>query len=445
MTEAEELELLELEELEAKNAPAPSQARAAAVGATQGLTFGFGDELGAGIGQFFLGSPGVKFGKGMQPAADDTPELRGIKQQALAMQAAQPSDYELLRDSMRSEAAALEKAHPKTFGASELAGGIATSFIPGGAAAKGVGTLAKGARAIASPAGLGALNAFGHAEGSAGEQLVQTAGGAVAGKVLDKGLGAIGKRIKGGKLANWFEGKATDASDDMIAAATKSKDKAVESARGAMGGHSADVIRSQKVAEEAAEKLAQVDPALAAKLKEAASSPEAMERYRSAAEKYGGRLKEGVEAFATKEAELAAAQARDPVVEAAQRGVKDVFLNDSGKKWYGSEAIRKGLPAAMGLAGASVGDDDDRATNAMLGVGAGTLGALITGGRGTRLINDLRSPEMRKMLATGGKRALEGAGSFVESLARPAILEATDDADEKYRALAEWLGSRRGQ
>lgn len=464
LTEAEELELLELEEEEARAnaapqeiAPAaakpaePSQARAGIIGGTQGLTFGFGDEIGAGIGQFFVPKSDVKPGAAAQPSPDDTPEVAAAKAQ---LNAERPSSYDLIRDGMRDEAAAAEKAHPKTYNAAELGGAVATSFVPVGAIAKGVGVGAKGIQAVSKAptalkaAGLGALNAFGHAEGSAGEQALETAGGAATGAILDKGLRFVGGKLKNGKLAEWFRSKATDAGDEAIRIAEAAKGKAVKSASGGMGSEAADIIRARAVAEKTAEKLASVNPELAAKLRAAADSPEALARLQAAAENYLPRLTEGLEGFAQKEGELLAAKARDPVAEAAEKLAHPVkeFFDPRMKKHLMNLA---GRPALMG-AGLMMGDAIDGEDGGMLGKTLGTgagfgLSLALGGGRaGDVIMNRLNSPATRKFAADVGEKALGGLGSFAEGLARPAVLEATDDP-EKFKALADWLRSRDGQ
>lgn len=430
-----------------KAAEGPSASRAGIIAGTQGLTGGFADEIGAGIGQFFLRESGVKPGAAAAPSPDDSPEVAAAKAQ---LNAEQPSRYDLIRGGMREEDKAAQAAHGDIYNTLETGGQIVQAFNPIAKLAGGVGTASKIAQK-AAPAVLGGLNALGHAEGSAGEQALQAAGGAVLGKAVDKGLGFVGNKLKGatkfvdGKkfqsLSKWFKEKAQGADDAILAAAEKSKEKAVESARGSLGGEAAGIIRSRDVAKQAAEELANVNPELAAKLREAADSPEALARLQGAAENYLPRLKEGLESFAEKGTELAAAKARDPAAEAATRGVKDVFLSDRSKKWYGGEAIRKGAPIAGYLAGDLLGGEEDGAAKTV-GTAGGILAALMTGGRGSKVINDLRSPEVVRALSKGGQKLAQGLGTFAESLARPALLEATDDP-EKFQALAEWL--RRGQ
>lgn len=173
MTESEELELLELEAEEAKAkagrpgiqpTPAPvGQGRTAVLGFAQGGTGGFADELGGLMGKFLpraLGgfAPRTKLGPAVQPAPDDTPEVRASKLQLLQREAARPTDYQLVRDAMRTEAAQAARENPKTFAGSAILGGLATTpLVPGGAAASLP-------RALATGAGLGAVGALGSSQ-----------------------------------------------------------------------------------------------------------------------------------------------------------------------------------------------------------------------------------------------------------------------------------------
>lgn len=427
-------------------APAgPSALRTAVIAGTQGLTSGFADEIGGAIGQFFVPDSGVKPGAGAAPSPDDSPEVSAAKAQ---LNAERPSSYELVRDTGRAEAKAAEEAHPALYTGFETAGGIAQSLVP---VAKGAGMLAKAGKVLTNPAVTGALNAWGHAEGTAGEQALQAAGGAVLGKVVDKTFKGVGNALKGARkfvdgkkfesLSQKFKRIGSNADDEILATTQKAKDKAVKSATGSMGSEAADIIRSRNVAKQAAEELASVNPELAAKLREAADSPEALARLQGAAENYLPRLSDGLERFTEKGAELAAAKARDPAAEAAQRGVKDVFLNDRSKKWYGGEAIRKGAPLAGYMLGDAIGGEEDAGAKTF-GAGAGLVTSLMMGGRGSKIVNDLRSPEMQKLAAKVGQKGAQWAGSAVEGLADPVLRELTDDP-EKFKALAEYLRGRR--
>lgn len=384
-------------------APEPSAARAGVLGVAQGGTFGFADEIGGALGSLFVPKSGVKLG----PAA--TQEMREFE-------ANRPSGYELVRDGMRREAEAAEKAHPGVYTAAELASGLAVP-LPGGAL--------KGAAKVGRAAAVGAANALGHAEGSAGSQALQTLAGAGTGVVLDK----IGSKLKGGKLAQWFGRLGGNAEAEMLEqqAAAKAKDIAQKS--GALGSEAAEIMRGMEVAEKGAQKLAESNPALAEELRAAASDPAALERLAAASKNYAGRIKEGLSGFAAKEAELAAAKARDPAAEAAGRSLKDVLLDRKMKQYV----LDRALPVAGAYLGSELGGEDHRGTGALIG---GTAATLLGGKPGTKLMNLLRSPEARKAIGGAGQKALQTLGSGAEKLARPGTLAITDE-------LAEWLRKNR--
>lgn len=166
MTEAEELELLELENEasqrtpniiggeEVKETPPISQIESGARGLGQGITFGFSDEAIAGLRRL---------------AGGDYDEL-------------------LKEERLKNELA--RKANPLTYGASELGGGIATSFIPGLGVAKGASVL----KNIGTAAAGGALSGVGYSEGD----LEDRAKGAMVGGGVSAALGGAGSAITKG-------------------------------------------------------------------------------------------------------------------------------------------------------------------------------------------------------------------------------------------------------
>lgn len=135
----------------------PSMGRSAMLGAAQGLTFGFGDEIWAGLKSFVTG----------RPYGDVLKENRqGI-------------------DAARA-------AHPVAFGVGEFTGAIPTVALPGANLLRG-GSIGK---AILGGAAAGAVNAFGNSQGGLIPRLQDTPLGA--------GLGAVGGAVAAplGALAN---------------------------------------------------------------------------------------------------------------------------------------------------------------------------------------------------------------------------------------------------
>lgn len=191
MTAAEEREMLELEAQAHEHAAgqssseAPSYGESALRGAAQGATLGFADEL-AGAGHAAMG------------AARKMSTADIVK------------DYIANRDAYRAADAGARKANPKTFGATEFGGGVATAFIPG----MNIGKAATlGGRALGA-AGLGAVTGLGSSEadltkgdvvGAARDTALGGAIGGVAAPVIEKAVVPIASAaIRGaGSAAGW--------------------------------------------------------------------------------------------------------------------------------------------------------------------------------------------------------------------------------------------------
>jgi hypothetical protein len=148
------------------NAAPPSTAAAVLRGAGQGLTMGFGDELGGAIGSMFS-----------------------------------RKTYEQIRDEIRAADKAAQEAHPFAFGAGEIGGGIGSALIPGLGIARG----AKLATTVGKAALSGGIYGAGKSEGeTAGDIIADAAKGAAvggaagaAGHAIAKGVGAVARGAQG--------------------------------------------------------------------------------------------------------------------------------------------------------------------------------------------------------------------------------------------------------
>jgi len=145
--------------------------------------------------------------------------------------------YVRSRDASRAAYKAAEKANPKTFMASQIAAGVA---VPGAgwlAAGKGIGTAAR-AGALA-----GGLSGFGAAEGDVGEQLKDTAAGAVIGGVGGAALAGVfkgaGAMLGGGKAAQAI----ADDLPELMPAAHKIKDTIPDNLDDALKGRDAQFMQ----------------------------------------------------------------------------------------------------------------------------------------------------------------------------------------------------------
>lgn len=153
--------------------------RSAALGALQGVTLGFGDEITAAIDTATSKLPGVRYvverlakATGHQGPALDDPNLT----------------YEQRRDAYRNQNKEAQLANPGTYMAGQVAGSIAVP-VPGGAAKTVLGMAARGA-------GVGGVAGLGTSEGKTWEDvLADTLKGAGTGAAVGGGLGAIGRGI----------------------------------------------------------------------------------------------------------------------------------------------------------------------------------------------------------------------------------------------------------
>ncbi len=190
LSEAEELELLELEESEHQaksNSKKPSTAYSGLRGAAQGLLMNFADE-GAGAmglaGEAVLG--GIRKLRTGDSGLDDFGDI-----------------YRDHRDAYRKEDEELRKENPKSFVGGEVGGGIASSFIP----VLGAGKAAtSGARALQA-AKLGLIGGSGSSE----SDLTKGEVGGVAKDAAISGLlsGGLTRGVEGlGQLPGALRGKA---------------------------------------------------------------------------------------------------------------------------------------------------------------------------------------------------------------------------------------------
>jgi hypothetical protein len=384
---------------------APSTGDAVASGGWQGITAGFGDE-GA--------------GRGAMDASVSTDVMEGLRQYAPSLfgeprgapQKPLEQTYKDVRDSDRAANAAAEKAHPGAYGTTEMLGGLLSS-----------------AAVPMSGAVQGGLNAFGHAEGDAGQQALETAGGALFGKVLDAGGKYLGDKVKGGRLAKWMGQKAEAAAGDAVKAEELAREKAIKSAQGNINERSADIIRSRKILDENAGALASHAPDLAAAAKDAANDPAAIARLQKAVGNYIPRMGSSLDDLTEFEAQKAAAEAIDPAERAADKLANPIreAVTPRFKKHAWNKLVPAALSAGGALAGNAIGGDEHGGAGSAIGGGLGFGASLLGGSPGTVMQNMLKAPTFRHMVARGGQKAVEGAGSFVEGLARPAILEGTDN------------------
>jgi len=196
--------------------------RAFALGASQGGTMGFADELGgmaaellpsgqtaralaqgtaAATGMPFLkdltGVPesSVKLGSAAMPSATDTPEQLQAKANLIEDMAKAPTSYELVRNRMRSEAKQAKEQEGAAYAAGDVLGGIGAS-VAGNIVAPGGGTFLRGAAE-------GAVGGLGNSDA---DLLQGDVGGAAADTALGAGIGGVTSYVGDKTIGRLFRG-----------------------------------------------------------------------------------------------------------------------------------------------------------------------------------------------------------------------------------------------
>lgn len=138
------------------------------MGAAQGLTFGFGDEIAAGV-------------QGLIPGGDD---------------------YETALRKRRRDFANAQADNPNAYVAGDVGGSVAGALIPGGAAVRGAGLLSRVGRGAALGGAGGALRGAGDGTDAESRASGALRGGAT-GAALGGGLTGLGSGLRaGGDLTN---------------------------------------------------------------------------------------------------------------------------------------------------------------------------------------------------------------------------------------------------
>lgn len=168
---------------EAKDFNVPGKAEGTAAAATQGLTLGFADEIGAAVAAPFAA---------MQTGNSLGDAYRGV------------------RDAARARSDAFSEANPGTALAAEIGGGLLTGAVGGGRALANTAGRQMLGRAGAIGAGMGAASGTGYSDAASTEGLLDdAASGAVVGGLLGAGLPAVGQQISRVRQAA-MTGRASD-------------------------------------------------------------------------------------------------------------------------------------------------------------------------------------------------------------------------------------------
>lgn len=404
MTEAEELELLELEAEAAgggnTTAAGPIASTSETVGraATQGATAGFADEINAAmqalpapLRALLPAGPLVNALEGVAEVTSDVPS--GLRQGAARVDAEKSArtplgerfrqvveSYRQGRDADRAGNARAREAHPSAYTATEIASGLPLAFaMP---AARGVGS---GAAIGAAAGGAGAVGAS-EADLTKGD-LGQALKDALAGAALGGGVGAAAGGLS--RLVGRASEGIRKATADAGEMANKSAQQAFRTARSSLGGETTAALQQIAKAEEIAANVAgKYRPDQAAAAAKWLASPE-VEAIRQAAADNLLELGPGRIAGSLQSARNVFEGARKGIAPEAVEAAADDLVNHPIRsqvlpraKNYASRAIPPAVGAAIG-----------GPAGALMGFGAGA----VMGNPGTALANMLKHPATRKM------------------------------------------------
>jgi hypothetical protein len=405
--------------LKAKGLDPVSKREALRLGFAQGGTLGFADEIGGAVAKLLSSKP-VKLGKAAQPAADDSAELRAMKEEALAEQSAQPTMYQLTRDRMRARDKDAREQHGAEYLLGNIAGGLALP-VPGGAAAAGAKTGAKLLRAMAQGGAVGAGYGLGSSEATDLKGMAADTG---AGALFGLGAGAAGVGVSKGiekaggalrSLGNKVVGRAVE---KETAAQAAKVDSAIASAQGKYGQSVSEASRNLEVLERLAQQTDNPDLAKAAR--EMLASPAGQRVIEQVGRAKLKTTPGSVDSMASRLAEFEAmAAGRDQsIAKATQEALADPI-----KKQFLPRVATLGhrmIPLAAGGIGYALGDKE----GGLAGGAIGTLATLSSGKPGVILRNLVRSPAMQKkagealltLVGRQPRRAPEALTPFVNAV-----------------------------
>lgn len=414
---------------EATSTPAPavepdskvSTGRAAAEGALQGGTYGFGDELQGVLGALLRRSPGAK-------ALGYSPESMGEENifEPSGYGDSFVGDYRKEREGARRDREKAEKDRPAAFNTAQIASAILT---PGPKPGKGVVPFMKAGAKVGGAYGLGSSDAD-LTKGELFDAAVDTGAGATLGAATGAAGGAVNKYALQ-PLAQKATAAGQQAFQRGAAQANKPIDAAINSARGALGGEVAAGNRTLEVLRRLA-----TDPSVpedvsrgAADLLQTAEAKGLDERVaRSTMGQFFQRLPRIEKA---QEGFDAALEGGSPE---ARRAAVEAFMNKSPAKRAGGEILKRILPT---LVGAGIGGAAGGTAGAGVGGTLGLLTGAMSGAPGRIVRNAVSSPQFQRSAAQLGERA---AGEMLPGAAQGLIGEQAGNPKSTLREkLAPYL------
>lgn len=364
----------------------PSELEAGLRGTAQGASMGFSDELtGAALG----------LGRALPESLGGMGENIG-------------EAYRRERDAARAANEAARAAHPGVYLGGEVVGGIGSSLATGGAGAGLKGALA-----------LGAASGLGHAEGTAGEQALQTVGGAGLSGV---GYG-IGRAVSGAvskisrPVRDFVARKLGTARADVL---THAQEKAAKATASELGKYRAAVqsaSRDLEVLAREADNLPAGHP-LKTQIEDLLRSERGMALREMVAGNKVTSAPERLAEMAELRASFEAAKAAEPgVVAAAQgeglRGTIGRAVAPRVMRYAQRFAPSVVGTAVGGYAGHEIGGPEGAMIGGVLGAGAGSMAGAALGAPGTAFANMMRDPKVREH-AWGAVQKIVGTGEGLE-------------------------------
>lgn len=388
------------------------KAAATGLGALQGATAGFSDEIGGAGGAAVLGG---------RKLLDALTSKLGLSEHNRVLDRFPDNPVELyrdLRDSARKTNAAAKDAHPGYYMGGELGGTVASSLLlPGSGAARGAGLLSALGRGAATGAvaGLGASNAD-LTQGDVGRAALDTAAGAGVGLAAGgagRALGALGQKAIG-RVAAIDESVARKAADEAASLTASARGEAGRAAQDAykqlehlreLGAMGTLTQEQAKVAEQLQQELA--GKASAKLLPAAAQKAAAAQAYSDA-----------MSSEAQRAEELAAKK----------------FSLGELKQQLGARLLRYGLPALGGAAAGLTGYGGHGA------LGGAAVGALAGAGMRPMLRSLIRmgsQPVVQRPVISGAAALLGAAAPLASGSAAPASLAASPQVAAMIAALRQ--------
>lgn len=328
-------------------APSVGRTQSGVLGAMQGGSFGFGDEIAGAVSAVLPEALRMEEDrKAVAPGLSDL--VKGSAGDTLA------DRYHRARDYYRQKNAAAQEANPGTYLTGQIGGSVAT----------GKGLPVKGVTGALSAAGQGLAQGAGYSN-------ADSATGLAGDTALGGGLGLLGNaagRLLGAatsKVARTARGIADAARARAGVQAAEEAAGVVQSAAGKLGG---EMQKGSRQVENLMRLRESMTPQQAAIYDELVKRGIVPELQQSVAQSTLETLPEQAATIAARKAELAAAQQAAPAAAASR--ATDLLSTDEAKRQLAARAWRYGPPAIGSLVGSAIGGPMGTAVGFLAGAGS---------------------------------------------------------------------------